>query len=88
MSYDELRRYTDVYVTQQTFSTLQARALDQTIDFGSLLESTMFAEQKTVSSEKVQAIAQAPYRQLILQKALEDKSTELSKAYGDLLKRP
>jgi hypothetical protein len=88
MSYDELRRYTDIYVTQQAFSTLQAQALDHTIDFGALVEATMFDDPKSITNEKLQAIAREAYRQLILQKALEDVSTELSKAYGDLLKHP
>src|SRR5262249_54355890 len=30
MSYDELRRYTDLYVTQQEFTALQSRAIDHT----------------------------------------------------------
>jgi hypothetical protein len=88
MSYDELRRYTNAYLTQQTFSTLQAQAIDHTIDFGSLMEATLFEDQENISNEKIQAIAREAYRQLILQKALEDVSTELSKAYGHLLKRP
>lgn len=88
MSYDELRRYTDVYVTQQTYSTLQEQALNHTIDFGSLMEATMFGGEKNVSNEKIQAIVREAYRQIILQKALEDVSTELSKAYGPLLKHP
>ena len=88
MSYDELRRYTDVYVTQQTFSTLQAQALDHTIDFGAMMEATMYDDPKYLTNDKLQAIAREAYRQLILQKALEDVSTELSKAYGDLLKHP
>lgn len=88
MSYDELRRYTDVYVAQQTFSALQARAIDRTIDLGSLIQATMFEDRKHVSNEKFQAIAREAYREMILQKALEDVSKELSKAYGDLLKQP
>ena len=47
-----------------------------------------FEDQKDISNEKIQAIAREAYRQLILQKALEDVSTELSKAYDHLLKRP
>ena len=88
MSYDELRRYTDVYVTQQTYSKLQEQALDHTIDFGSLVEATMFGGQKNVSNDKIQAIVHEAYQQIILQRALEDVSTELSKAYGPLLKHP
>lgn len=88
MSYDELRRYTDVYVTQQTYSKLQEQALDHTIDFGSLVEATMFGGQKNVSNDKIQAIVHEAYRQIILQRALEDVSTELSKDYGPLLKHP
>jgi hypothetical protein len=88
MSYDELRRYTDVYVTQQTYSKLQEQALDHTVDFGSLVEATMFGGQKNVSNDKIQAIVHEAYRQIILQRALEDVSTELSKAYDVLLKHP
>jgi hypothetical protein len=87
MSYDELRHYTDVYMTQQTFSVLQAQAIDKTIDLGSLIQATM-EDQKSVSNEKFQAIARETYREMILQKALEDVSKELSKAYVDLIKQP
>jgi len=88
MSYDELRRYTDVYLTQQTYSTLQAQALDRAIDLGSLVQATILVDEvKNIPKERIQAIAREAYRQMILQNTLEDVSKELRKGYGELLKR-
>jgi hypothetical protein len=87
MKYDELNRYTDIYLTQQAFTTLQDQALNQMIDVGSLIEVTMREDDMTkVPAEKFQAIARGAYKEMILQRALEDISGALTKAYADLLK--
>ena len=87
MKYDELIRYTDVYLTQQAFISLQEQALNRMIDGGALIEVTMKEDDmKKVPAEKFQAIAQDAYKELVVQKALEDISGALNKAYDDLLK--
>jgi hypothetical protein len=87
MKYEELSRYTDVYLTQQTFTALQEQSLNQMIDVGSLMEVTMRDDDMTkVPAEKFQAIARGAYKEIILQKALEDISGSLTKGYADLLK--
>lgn len=87
MKYDELSRYTDVYLTQQAFTSLQDQTLNRMIDIGSLIQVTMSEDDmKKVPVEKFQAIAQEAYKELILQKALEDISGSLTKGYADLLK--
>jgi hypothetical protein len=87
MKYDELIRYTDVYLTQQAFTSMQEQALSRMIDGGALIEITMKEDDmKKVPVEKFQAIAQAAYKEMIVQRALEDISGALTKAYADLLK--
>ena len=87
MKYDELIKYTDVYLTQQSFISLQEQALNRMIDGGALIQVTMSEDDmKKVPAEKFQAIAQEAYKELVVQKALEDISTALNKAYDDLLK--
>jgi hypothetical protein len=86
MSYDELRRYTEVYTTQQLFSSLQEQAINRTIDMGALIQTTMYGDLKKVTNERFTAIEQQAYREIIVEKALEGISGELSKGYGDLLK--
>ena len=87
MKYDELIRYTDVYLTQQAFSSLQDQALNRMIDVGSLIEVTMREDDMSkVPVEKFQAIARGSYKEMILQRALEDVSGSLTKGYADLLK--
>jgi hypothetical protein len=41
MKYNELNRYTDVYLTQQAFTGLQEQALNQMITIGGMMEVTM-----------------------------------------------
>jgi hypothetical protein len=87
MKYDELSRYTDVYLTQQAFTGLQEQALNQMITIGGIMEVTMKdRDLKKVPAEKFQTIAQEAYKDLIVHQTLESISTDLSKAYGDLLK--
>lgn len=87
MKYEELNRYTDVYLMQQVFTSLQDQALNQMIDVGSLIEATMREDDvKNVPVEKFQAIAQEAYKELILLGALEGISGSLTKGYADLLK--
>jgi len=87
MKYGELNRYTDVYLTQQAFTGLQEQALNQMINIGGMMEFTMKdRDLKKVPVEKFQAIAQEAYKDLIVHQTLEGISTELSQAYGDLLK--
>lgn len=87
MKYSELNRYTDVYLTQQAFTGLQEQALNQMITIGGMMEFTMIdRDLKKVPAEKFQAITQEAYKDLIIQQTLEGMSTELSKAYGDVLK--
>jgi len=86
MSYDELRRYTEVYTTQQMFSSLQEQAINRTIDMGAMIQTTMHGDLKKVPNERFTAIAQEAYREIMVQKALEDISGELSKGYSELLK--
>ncbi|HEY2362615.1 MAG TPA: hypothetical protein VGK36_15955 [Candidatus Angelobacter sp.] len=87
MKYDELNRYTDVYLTQQAFTGFQEQALNQMIAIGGMMEVTMKdRDLKKVPAEKFQTIAQEAYKDLIIQQTLEGISTELSKTYGDILK--
>ncbi|HZU29789.1 MAG TPA: hypothetical protein VFB79_01665 [Candidatus Angelobacter sp.] len=87
MKYEELTRYTDVYLTQQTFTSMQEQALNGIITIGSLMEVTMKdRDLKQVPVEKFQMIAQEAYKDLIIQQTLESISTGLSKDYDDLLK--
>lgn len=87
MKYDELNRYTDVYLTQQAFTSLQEQALNQMITIGGMMEVTMKdRDLKKVPAEKFQAIAQEAYKDLIVHQTLENISKDLSKAYGDILK--
>jgi uncharacterized damage-inducible protein DinB len=87
MKYNELIRYTDVYLTQQAFTGFQEQALNQMIAIGGMMEVTMKdRDLKKVPAEKFQAIAQEAYKDLIIQQTLEGISTELSKTYGDILK--
>jgi hypothetical protein len=88
MKYDELSRYTDVYLTQQSFTSLQDQALNGMINVGSLIEVTMREDDMTkVPADKFQAIAQGAYKEMLLQKALENISESLTKGYADLLKQ-
>jgi hypothetical protein len=87
MKYDELIQYTDLYLTQQAFTSLQEQALNRMIEGGSLIEVTMKEDDmKKVPVEKFQAIAQEAYKAQLVEKALEDISGALSKGYDDLLK--
>jgi hypothetical protein len=87
MKYNELIRYTDVYLTQQAFTGFQEQALNQMIAIGGMMEVTMKdRDLKKVPAEKFQAIAQEAYKDLIIQQTLEGISTDLSKTYGDILK--
>lgn len=87
MKYNELNRYTDVYLTQQAFTGFQEQALNQMIAIGGMMEVTMKdRDLKKVPAEKFQAIAQEAYKDLIIQQTLEGISTDLSKTYGDILK--
>src|SRR6478672_3881071 len=87
MKYEELIRYTDVYLTQQAFTGFQEQALNQMIAIGGMMEVTMKdRDLKKVPAEKFQAIAQEAYKDLIIQQTLEGISTDLSKTYGDILK--
>ncbi|MGB8131860.1 MAG: hypothetical protein WCG81_18895 [Candidatus Angelobacter sp.] len=87
MKYNELNRYTDVYLTQQAFTGLQEQALNQMITIGGMMEVTMKdRDLKKVPAEKFQTIAQEAYKDLIIQQTLEGISTELSKTYGDILR--
>lgn len=86
MKYEELTRYTDVYQTQQAFTSLQEQALNRMIEMGALIEVTMGEDLKRAPVEKFQTIAQEAYKDAIIQQTLESISTDLSKAYGDLLK--
>lgn len=87
MKYDELIRYTDVYLTQQAFTNFQEQALNQMITVGGLMEVNMMNRDLTkVPAEKYRTIAQEAYKDLIIQQTLEGISTELSKTYGDILK--
>jgi hypothetical protein len=88
MKYDELIRYTDLYLTQQAFTSLQEQALNRMIEGGSLIEVTMKEDDmKKVPVEKFQAIAQEAYKEQIVEKALENISEALTKGYDDLLKQ-
>jgi hypothetical protein len=87
MKYNELNRYTDVYLTQQAFTGFQEQALNQMITIGGMMEVAMKdRDLKKVPAEKFQAIAQEAYKDLIIQQTLEGISAELSKTYGDILK--
>lgn len=87
MKYEELNRYTDVYLTQKAFTGFQEQALNQMIAIGGMMEVTMKdRDLKKVPAEKFQAIAQEAYKDLIIQQTLEGISTDLSKTYGDVLK--
>ena len=87
MKYDELNRYTDVYLTQQAFTNLQEQALNGMIQIGSLIQVTMGEnDMKKVPVDKFQAIAQEAYKDAIILQALENISTGLSKTYDDALK--
>lgn len=87
MSYEELRRYTEVYDGQEDYADLDRRALTMMSNLFPLIQSTMRQDVKKMPRERFVEIQQDAYQGLLIVQALRNLCQNLDKEYGAILKK-
>ena len=78
MSYNEVRKYTQLYELQQIFLDLQHEAMTPIIELGGTAPTVFSRNKKNISQRELDEIQRICNRSLVLEQALENTAKQLS----------
>ncbi|HET6844442.1 MAG TPA: hypothetical protein VFK06_22575 [Candidatus Angelobacter sp.] len=81
MSYNEVRKYTELYGLQQVFLDVQHEAMAPIIELGGTATTIFSKDKKHISQQELDEIQRICNRSLVLEQTLENAAKQLSEAY-------